>query len=138
MRVVDKEEVIFQYMDQIADIIDGCIEVRCDQFRLVQQSVFEHASIDPKNLTIYGYIARKPLITKLLERLRISRVGSEILWALYEKLEEEAQKHQYPTLMDRLDTDMKLKVKSYSDSVKREVLDVYSLKLILNQLHFLC
>ncbi|GIY94878.1 hypothetical protein CEXT_612521 [Caerostris extrusa] len=131
MRVDDTPDDIFQYMDQIADIIDRCIENRCDQFRLVQQSAFKHASVDPKNLTIYGYIAREPLITELLERLRISRMGSDILWALYKKLEEEAQKYQHPTLLDRLDMDMKLKVESFSDSVNREVLDVYSLKLTL-------
>ncbi|GIX85353.1 hypothetical protein CDAR_264631 [Caerostris darwini] len=135
MRVDDTEAYIFQYLEEHADKIEDFIDYRCDQFRLVQQSVqhsvFEHASIDPKNFTIYGCIARVSVITKLLERLRISRQGSENLWALYIKLEYLALKHQHPTLLDTLEMDMKLKIKSFSDSVKREVLDVYSYKLRL-------
>ncbi|GIY94880.1 hypothetical protein CEXT_612531 [Caerostris extrusa] len=131
MRVDDTEAYIFQYLEERADIIEDIIDYRCDQFRLVQHSVFEHASIDPKKLTIYGCIARVSAIAKLLERLEISRKGSENLWALCIKLEESAFKYQHPTLLDALDMDMKLKIKSFSDSVKREILDVYSYKLRL-------
>ncbi|GIX85352.1 hypothetical protein CDAR_264621 [Caerostris darwini] len=131
MRVDDKQEDIFQFLEEEADTIDDCIENRCDQLRSVQRSVFEHTSIDPKNFTVYGCFASMPIITKLLIRLRISRTSSKILQKMFKDLERKAKKYQHPTLLDRLDTDMKLKIKSFCDSVERDVLDVYSYKLML-------
>ncbi|GIY46432.1 hypothetical protein CEXT_573281 [Caerostris extrusa] len=131
MRVDDKQEDIFRYLEEQADTIDECIENRCGQLRSVQRSVFEHTSIDPKNFTIYGCYASLPIITKLLIRLRISRSSSKILEKMFKDLERKANKYQHPTLLDRLDMDIKLKIKSFCDSVERDILDVYSYKLIL-------
>ncbi|GIY82384.1 hypothetical protein CEXT_637201 [Caerostris extrusa] len=132
MRVDDEEIHIFQFLEEQADTIDDCIENRRNQFRLAQRCLFEHTSIDPKYLTIYGCIARVSAITKLLPRLRISRRSSKVLWALYKNLEDVALKYQHPTLLDRLDRDIKLKIKRFSVSAKREELDVYSYKLRLH------
>ncbi|GIX96192.1 hypothetical protein CDAR_433651 [Caerostris darwini] len=110
MRVDDDQRHFFQYLDHIADRMDAHIKKLMNKFNLMQQSVLDENLIDLKNLTIYGCIATVPVTTNVLNRLRAFRARSENLQELYKTLEDEAQKYQHPTLLDRLDTDMKLKI----------------------------
>ncbi|GIY36734.1 hypothetical protein CEXT_408521 [Caerostris extrusa] len=103
MRVDENQIHVFQYLEQIADKIDHSIIKHGNEFNVMRRSILHHNLINLKKMTIYGCIARVPVIVYFMKRIRVLRERAEYLQKLYERLVNYAVKYQHPTLLDRLE-----------------------------------
>ncbi|GIX85377.1 hypothetical protein CDAR_264761 [Caerostris darwini] len=122
---------IHQYFEQITEEIEETIALASDVFYYLQKDVLRHRELDPEELTAHGCRVRSRASTILLNRLREHRRVIEHLTELYEITVCEVKNCNHHILLNRLEKDIKWKIRELLNKVlyKELQIDRYQIKL---------
>ncbi|GIY94870.1 hypothetical protein CEXT_612451 [Caerostris extrusa] len=126
---------IHQSAEYITEEIESTILLASNVFYLIEQGVDAHTALDPETLTADECRAREPESTILINRLQEHRKVIEHIMRIYEVTVSEVKNCNHPTLLSRLEKDIKWKIIDLLCEVlnKEFLVDCYQIKLEFRQ-----
>ncbi|GIY30424.1 hypothetical protein CDAR_23041 [Caerostris darwini] len=126
---------IYQYLEQIAEKLENTILTASNVFSHIEQAVNAHTALDPETLTADECRAREPKSTILINRLQELRNDIEHIMRMYEVAVGEVKDCNHPTLLSRLESHIKWKIKDLFNKVlyKEFLVYCYQIKLEFRQ-----
>ncbi|GIX85372.1 hypothetical protein CDAR_264731 [Caerostris darwini] len=126
---------IYQGLEHITEEIESTILLASNVFNRIEQGVYAHTELDPEPLTADECRAREPESTILINRLQEHRKGIEHIMRMYEVTVCEVKNCNHPTLLSRLERDIKWKIRDLFNKVlyKEFLVYCYQIKLEFRQ-----
>ncbi|GIY30888.1 hypothetical protein CDAR_391551 [Caerostris darwini] len=121
----------FQHLAQLIEDIESTFLYASNSFQCLQQEVNEYTSLNPEELTACDCRVREQDSKTLIKVLQEHRKMTEELKELREMIVCEVKNYNHPTLLDRLEVDIKWKITKLLDNLLHEELQVdqYQIKL---------
>ncbi|GIY98538.1 hypothetical protein CEXT_439501 [Caerostris extrusa] len=120
---------IYQSLELITEEIESTILIASNVFYLIEQTVYAHTALDPETLTADECRAREPESTILINRLQEHRKDIEHIMRMYEVTVGEVKDSNLPTLLSRLESDIKWKIKDLFNQVLYKEFLVFATRL---------
>ncbi|GIY41819.1 hypothetical protein CEXT_802091 [Caerostris extrusa] len=126
---------IYQCLEYITEEIENNILPASNVFKRIKQDVCVHTALDPETLTADECRAREPELAILINRLQKHRKGIENIMEVYMVTVREVMNCNHPTLLFRLESDIKRKIRDlwYEVSYEEFLVDCYKNKLEFRQ-----
>ncbi|GIY04695.1 hypothetical protein CEXT_281101 [Caerostris extrusa] len=122
---------IYQSLELITEEIESTILIASNVFYLIEQGVYALTALDPETLNGDECRAREPESTFLINRLQEHRKDIEHIMRMYEVTVGEVKDRNLPTLLSRLESDIKWKIKDLFNQVLYKELLVYCYQIKL-------
>ncbi|GIY41821.1 hypothetical protein CEXT_802111 [Caerostris extrusa] len=122
---------IYQRLAHITDEIEDSILIVSYASNDMEQAVNAHTALDPETLTADECRAREPESTILINRLQEHRKDIEHIMRMYEVTVGEVRNCNHPTLLSRLEGDIKRKIRNLLYKVIGKEFLVYFYKIQL-------
>ncbi|GIY67793.1 hypothetical protein CDAR_458621 [Caerostris darwini] len=100
-----------QCLEYITEEIENTISLASDVFYLIEQGVDAHTALEPETLTADECRAREPESKILINRLQEHRKVTENLMRMYEVTVRKVMNCNHPTLLSRMERDIKRKIR---------------------------
>ncbi|GIX85367.1 hypothetical protein CDAR_264701 [Caerostris darwini] len=122
---------VHQNLERITEDLENIILLASNVFNLIEQGVYAYTALDPETLTADECRAREPESTILIKGLQEHRKEIENIMKIYELTVGEVNKRNHPTLLHRLERDIKWKIGELLQKVfyKELLIDCYRIKL---------
>ncbi|GIX70243.1 hypothetical protein CEXT_245851 [Caerostris extrusa] len=122
---------IHQSLEHMTEAIEDVILHGSNFFHYIEQAVYEHTSLDPETLTTDECLEREQDSNFLIDELQDLRKATENVMEVYEMLVRRVMNQNHPTLLHRLEMDMKWKIEDLLNKVldKESQVDCYKFKL---------
>ncbi|GIX70256.1 hypothetical protein CEXT_245901 [Caerostris extrusa] len=126
---------IHRSLENITDRIESTILHASNVFNEIEQDVHALISLDPETLGTDECLEREQDSNLLIEELQEFRKETETIMGVYEIIVGQVRNQNHPTLLLRLETDMKWKFTDlFSEVLDKELLiDCYKIKLEFRQ-----
>ncbi|GIY41820.1 hypothetical protein CEXT_802101 [Caerostris extrusa] len=126
---------IHQYVEHITEELEKTILLASNVFCHLEQAVYRLTANDPAGLTADEYRARERQTAILINRLQEHRKVIKHLMEFYDVTMSEVENSNHPTLLHRLEKDIKWKIRDllYKVLYKELLVDIYQVKLELRQ-----
>ncbi|GIX85375.1 hypothetical protein CDAR_264751 [Caerostris darwini] len=127
---------IYQRLERLTDVIEETISlVSYVLYHIEQTHVYAHTALDPETLTADECRAREPESTILFDQLQKYRMKIERIMEVYVETVREVKNCNHPTLLSRLERDIKWKIRDllYKVLYNEFLVDCYQIKLEFRQ-----
>ncbi|GIY98537.1 hypothetical protein CEXT_439491 [Caerostris extrusa] len=121
----------FQHLVQLIEEIEITFIYASNSFDCLQQEVNEYTSLNCEELTACDCRVREQDSKTLLKVLQEHRKMTEELKELFEAIVCEVKNYNHPALLERLEVDIKWKIRQLLDNLSHKELQVdqYQIKL---------
>ncbi|GIX77977.1 hypothetical protein CEXT_570591 [Caerostris extrusa] len=126
---------IHQCLEYKTEEIENTISLASDVFYLIEQGVDAHTGLDPETLNADECRAREPESKIVINLLQEHRKVIENLMRMYQVTVREVKNSNHPTLLSRLERDIKRKIRDllYKVLCKEFLAYCYKIKLEFRQ-----
>ncbi|GIX77978.1 hypothetical protein CEXT_570601 [Caerostris extrusa] len=127
---------IYQRLEHLTDVIEDTILLISYVLNHIEQAhVYAHTALDPVTLTADECRAREPESTILIDQLQNHRKKIERIMEVYVETVREVKNCNHPTLLSRLERDIKWKIRDllYKVLYNEFLVDCYQIKLEFRQ-----
>ncbi|GIX98354.1 hypothetical protein CDAR_458101 [Caerostris darwini] len=126
---------IHQCLEYITEELENTILLISNVFNPMEKGVFAHTALDPETLTAHECCARERESTILINLLQDHRKVIENIMRMYEVTVCEVKNCNHPTLLSRMEGDIKYKIRDLFNKVlyKEFLVYCYQIKLELRQ-----
>ncbi|GIX85386.1 hypothetical protein CDAR_264801 [Caerostris darwini] len=123
----------FQQLVQLIEEIENTFLYASNSFHCLQQEVIEYTSLNPEKLTACDCRARQKDSKTLFKVLQEHRKMTEELKELREMIVCEVKNYNHPTSLDRLEVDIKRKIRQLLDNLSHKELQIDQYQKKLNR-----
>ncbi|GIX96198.1 hypothetical protein CDAR_433691 [Caerostris darwini] len=126
---------IYQCLEYITAEIENTILPASNVFNRLKLDVYAHTALDPETLTADECRVIEPELSILINRLQKHRKGIENMMEVYIVTVREVRNCNHPTLLSRLESDIKWKIRNllYEVLYEEYLVDCYKIKLEYHQ-----